>query len=73
MIRYVIFDEVHNIGAESHGETWEHIITLIRCVINYRHLYQPHCCIIINLSASILIMNTITTDSTLALPSPSTT
>ena len=34
MIRYVIFDEVHNIGAESNGETWEHIITLIRCVNN---------------------------------------
>ena len=30
-LRYVIFDEVHNIGAESRGETWEHIITLIRC------------------------------------------
>ena len=42
MIRYVIFDEVHNIGAESHGETWEHIITLIRCVSNYHHLYQLH-------------------------------
>ena len=34
MTRYVIFDEVHNIGAESHGETWEHIITLIRCASN---------------------------------------
>jgi superfamily II RNA helicase len=22
---------VHNIGAELRGETWEHIITLIRC------------------------------------------
>merc|ERR1719458_2132943 len=30
-LRYVIFDEVHNTGAESRGETWEHIITLIRC------------------------------------------
>jgi len=30
-LRYVIFDEVHNIGAETRGETWEHIITLIRC------------------------------------------
>jgi len=30
-VRYVIFDEVHNIGAESRGECWEHIMTLIRC------------------------------------------
>ena len=30
-VRYVVFDEVHNIGAESRGECWEHIMTLIRC------------------------------------------
>jgi len=30
-VRYVVFDEVHNIGAESRGETWEHILTMIRC------------------------------------------
>jgi superfamily II RNA helicase len=30
-VRYVVFDEVHNIGAESRGECWEHIMTMIRC------------------------------------------
>ena len=30
-LRYVIFDEVHNLGAESGGDCWERIITLIKC------------------------------------------
>ena len=30
-LRYIIFDEIHNIGGESRGECWEHLLTLIRC------------------------------------------
>ena len=30
-IRYVIFDEVHCIGEEGTGATWEHLLLLIRC------------------------------------------
>ena len=29
-MRYVIFDEIHNIGGETRGECWEHLLCLIR-------------------------------------------
>ncbi|KAG9479942.1 hypothetical protein GDO78_011786 [Eleutherodactylus coqui] len=30
-IKYVIFDEIHCLGGEIGGETWEHILSVIRC------------------------------------------
>ncbi|XP_075716381.1 putative ATP-dependent RNA helicase DDX60 isoform X2 [Rhinoderma darwinii] len=30
-IKYVIFDEVHCLGGEIGAETWDHIISMIRC------------------------------------------
>lgn len=30
-LRYVIFDEVHNIGAEGNTVSWEHSITMVPC------------------------------------------
>jgi superfamily II RNA helicase len=30
-MRDITPSQVHNIGGESRGETWEHIIALIRC------------------------------------------
>ncbi|KAL9653383.1 hypothetical protein ABK040_002019 [Willaertia magna] len=31
LLRYVVFDEIHHIGDESQGATWEHCLSLIRC------------------------------------------
>ncbi|KAG8539535.1 hypothetical protein GDO81_020775, partial [Engystomops pustulosus] len=30
-IKYVIFDEVHCLGGEIGAETWDHILSMIRC------------------------------------------
>ncbi|XP_065662384.1 LOW QUALITY PROTEIN: probable ATP-dependent RNA helicase DDX60 isoform X3 [Hydra vulgaris] len=30
-IKYVIFDEVHCIGADANAETWEHLLCIISC------------------------------------------
>eukprot|EP00696_Hemimastix_kukwesjijk_P003930 gnl/Hemi2/14832_TR5030_c0_g1_i1.p1 gnl/Hemi2/14832_TR5030_c0_g1~~gnl/Hemi2/14832_TR5030_c0_g1_i1.p1 ORF type:complete len:1741 (+),score=571.48 gnl/Hemi2/14832_TR5030_c0_g1_i1:323-5224(+) len=30
-VKYVIFDEVHQIGAFDGGEIWEHLLLLVRC------------------------------------------
>lgn len=30
-LKYVIFDEIHEIGEKQNGVVWEHLLTLINC------------------------------------------